>query len=559
LQELVGRGGFGEVWKAHDPDLNRPVALKFPNPKRELSEELYQSFRREAEKMASLERVSGVVPVYEAGESQGIPFIASSFIDGEDLSVRQKKTPLSYEESARIVADVAETLHRAHLKDFFHRDVKLSNILIDKEGQVFLSDFGLCVSEQEQLHEGHSATGTYAYMAPEQIHGNSHRVDGRADIYALGVVLYRLLTGRLPFIGNTSVEYMEQTLKKAPRPPRSIDDQIPEELERICLKCLNKKVEDRYAIAGDLARDLRNWLSSLEPHPVAQPAQVTTLPETSFAQRHPLLIALAMLFIALGGLFAWKPELAHNVLLARLWTDDDKEQPNGQPDTPAIYLRDAAPEALQRSDEESEPEWVLVKGRNAVEVKEKRSRFCMKSLGELEPGQVYDIKIDLLEIKPDSAAGIFFGMSQQLVNSAESYWQSIVVLRDDTGKFQLIAKFNALRNDVPHDSSFRKRDIEIGEKAAREKVTLRIVVSEKGIQEISVNGESYDDLAEEFRTELPKELRGGEKEPGDIDWASTEDFRGTGRFGLICHWRRAIFADPVINDVQYNLEFQKTE
>lgn len=569
MDMLLGRGGFGEVWKAYDSDLNRYVALKFPHPKHGDSEELYQSFRREAEKMASLERVPGVVPVYEAGEDRGIPYIASSFVDGQDLSVRHKHEMLSFAETSRIVADVADTLHRAHLKDLFHRDVKLSNILIDNDGQVFLSDFGLCVSEEEQLHEGHSATGTYAYMAPEQIQGNSHRVDGRADIYALGVVLYRLLSGRLPFIGNSSVDYMEQALKKSPRPLRSINDQIPEELERICVKCLNKNVEHRYATAGDLARDLRNWLSSLEPVPVAETApaaaatQAAVPPRRTFSQRYPLLMMLSMLIIAVGGVLAWKPEMVRNsVMLAGLWTEPEPVKPV-QPVDPVpnqeegvLYPRDATP--TQRIIPEIKPEWRMLEGLNAFEVTDKTNAYFLKSIGELLPGESYHIQVDLPEMPLGSSGGIFFGMSETLLRSTDTSWQSVIIERQRNGTYRLLRKFDASRDDEPHGYSDFDHVLKIDKNEA-EKITLRIAINEEGLQEISVNGKSYDHLAEEFRTDLPKQMIENDKKEIRLEWASPEDVHGTGRFGFTCPREGVIFADPVVNGEPYIIKSGKTD
>lgn len=257
LIERVGRGAFGEVWKASDPDLNRHVAIKLPRADRRFSPAALDEFRNEARKLATLGRIPGIVTVFDFGVIDGRPYFVSDFIEGESLAQRMSREKFSHQQAAELISKVADALRRAHKLKLVHRDVKPANILLDKNGEPYLADFGLAATADEQLAEGRSVVGTYAYMSPEQARGDSHRVDGRADIYALGVILYRLLTDELPYGGHSREQYLESILHQPPRPPRQIDETIPEELQAICLKCLKKDEEQRYLSAGAFATQLR--------------------------------------------------------------------------------------------------------------------------------------------------------------------------------------------------------------------------------------------------------------------------------------------------------------
>ncbi len=252
LESLLGRGGFGQVWRGYDPQLERAVAIKIPCSDRMASPLLREAFLKEARKVAQLRHPS-IVPVYDIGQDGPYYFIVWELIDGGSLADRMKQARFTLQEAVAIVVEVAEALNYAHLRDIVHRDIKPGNILLDKKGKAYVADFGVAVTEDELLEEHGAVSGTLAYMSLEQASGNSLCVNARTDIYSLGVVLYELLTGRLPFKAKTFDSLRKCIVSGEPRPLRTINDGIPLELETICLKAMSKQLTDRFSTAGDMA------------------------------------------------------------------------------------------------------------------------------------------------------------------------------------------------------------------------------------------------------------------------------------------------------------------
>ncbi len=260
IEKVLGKGGFGLVYLAQDEQLNRRVAIKVPHAKLIAKPEDAEAYLAEARTVANLDH-PGIVPVHDVGSTEDCPcYVVSKYIEGTDLAAKLKQQRIPYREAAELVATVAAALHYAHKQGLVHRDVKPGNILIGKDGKPYVVDFGLALRE-ENVGKGPKYAGTPAYMSPEQARGEGHRVDGRSDVFSLGVVFYELLAGRPPFRGDTQAELLERVTSYEARPLRQYDDNIPKELERICQKAMGKRASERYSTAKDLSDDLRHFLA----------------------------------------------------------------------------------------------------------------------------------------------------------------------------------------------------------------------------------------------------------------------------------------------------------
>lgn len=253
LEEFVAVGGNGEVWRASDTLLGPKVAVAIkivPRADRSLEE---------AKKLGDLRACRGIVTIYHVGQTDDWTYFVSDYIDGKSLAEHLEKEQPSVEEAVRIAADVADALDDAHSKQIVHRDVKPGNILLDRHRRVFLTDFGIAITAEQSLDPGDACRGTLAYMSPEQVRGEVLEIDRRTDIYSMGVVLFQMLTGKLPFHGDL-LDLRNEILNKAPPDPRIHNKSIPRRLALITLKCLQKDPRKRYSSsARTLATELRTF------------------------------------------------------------------------------------------------------------------------------------------------------------------------------------------------------------------------------------------------------------------------------------------------------------
>jgi serine/threonine protein kinase len=262
IRKRLGQGGMGSVYLARDTQLDRYVALKVPKLTESESGEFLQRFYREAKAAATLHHPN-ICPIYDAGQENNIPYLTMAYVEGYPLSqVLEHGRPLSQRTIAELVRKIALALREAHAKGIVHRDLKPSNIMITKRGEPVIMDFGLALrldAASKRMTQAGTAVGTPAYMPPEQMEGATTDIGPASDVYSLGVVLYELLAGQLPFQGS-AIAVCVQILKENPPPPSTKRPDLDQQLEAICLKAMSKQAKDRYSTMAEMAAELSKYL-----------------------------------------------------------------------------------------------------------------------------------------------------------------------------------------------------------------------------------------------------------------------------------------------------------
>ncbi|VTR94004.1 serine threonine protein kinase : Tetratricopeptide repeat protein,protein kinase family protein OS=Singulisphaera acidiphila (strain ATCC BAA-1392 / DSM 18658 / VKM B-2454 / MOB10) GN=Sinac_4434 PE=3 SV=1: Pkinase: TPR_2: TPR_1 [Gemmata massiliana] len=301
VESVLGRGGMGVVFRARHVSLNRPVALKMVLAGAYAGPAERECLRREAETIAAL-RHPHIVPVYDVGEVDSRPYFTMELVEGGSLAQRLTGAPLPAKQAAALVTTVADAIESAHRAGIVHRDLKPANILLSADGTPKVADFSLARRiEGVTLTQSGVAVGTPSYMSPEQASGRSRDVGPATDVYALGAILYELLTGRPPFRAETSTETVLQVVSQEAVPPARLNASVPRDLETVCLKCLEKSPSHRFPTAAALADDLRRFQRGepVSARPIGRPGRIVR-----WARRNPAaagLVVAAALLIILGG------------------------------------------------------------------------------------------------------------------------------------------------------------------------------------------------------------------------------------------------------------------
>jgi serine/threonine protein kinase len=430
----LGVGGQAHVYLAEDTTLRRKVAIKISKPGHLLSQAEQEQFKREAQAIAALKH-PGIVTVHDFGiHDDGRCFIVLEYLPGQSLKdcLKNPETRKTFtiERTLELISRVAEALHYAHQRGIYHRDLKPGNILLDEHGNPHISDFGLAVTQESQRHLEGQVAGTIPYMAPEQVRGEAHWLNGQADIWALGVILYEMLAGRRPFQGLSEDEVKREILGRTPTPLRQIRDEIPEQVEQICRGCLERDLQHRFSVAHEVSESLLGLSAKTRrtkdgPNPPSW---------KRFLNRRSIIAsAVIAAIMAIAGASLLHISQQPETLVIGEWNDVSKVPPR---------------QLAWRSDKE-EARWRFDAAAKSVEIN--TEGFGLLKLGTIQYSD-YDLRGEFSQtsFRNDECLGFFIGHHSSTVNDR------------DMGEFQGFVIGSNNRADIPNslDRVFIRYDLD---------------------------------------------------------------------------------------------------
>ena len=432
----LGEGGMGAVWRAVQLSTRRDVALKLLGATAFGSERAQARFEREVELTARLEHPH-IATIYDSGLRQGVYYYAMELIDGAHLDEHVVRRQLSQRQTLELMRTVCEAVQHAHQRGVIHRDLKPSNILVTEDGQPHVLDFGLAKTflegdERLTISADGDIAGTPAYMSPEQAAGRNEQIDTRTDVYSLGVILFRLVTGESPHdLSGTRYEVLRRIAEEDVRRPRELSRNVDKELEALLLKALAPAPDHRYASAGDLAQDLGNYLSG-EPLTARKPTTAYFLAKRIRKYRVPVgLGAAALLALAGLALFAYL-RIAEQRNLARTAAKREQEAANR--------------ERTARTEAETARETAQTEAKKATAVTE----FLEDMLGSVDPAQARGRNVTVREVLDRAAARVGHEFAEQPQVEAS--------LRDTIGStYQALGRYDDAESQLRKAVDIRRR------------------------------------------------------------------------------------------------------